>query len=302
MAHVPDFLRRSVLTASVVAAGVAILLAASRADETKAQLRIGISNPLTGDAGPREEKGALKTLQSFIKDEVDMTNSIVHTKGWQELADSMAKGKLQVGVFQGYEYAWAEKKYPGLKPLALAINVYRYPTAFVVAKRGSGIKDCAGLRGKTLALPAGDQPFLKLFVSRRCESLGKKLTEFFSKVNKPKSIEDGLDDVVDGIVTATAVDRAALEAYKRRKPGRFKQLEDVARSDPFPPIVVAYQDGSLNESTLQRFRKGLLEASRKERAAMMLAMSRLTGFEDIPGDFPKVLERTRKEYPPESTK
>jgi ABC-type phosphate/phosphonate transport system substrate-binding protein len=302
MAHVRGFLRqflgRSVLTASAMVALVAILLATSRGDATKAQLRIGISNPLRGDAGPREEKAAVKSLQSFIQDEIRMTNSIVQTKDWQELADSMAKGQLQVGVFQGYEFAWAQKKYPGLKLLALAVNVYRYPVAYAVVKRDNPIRDFAGLRGATLALPAGEPPFLKLFVERQCEANGKKMAAFFSKVSTPKSIEDGLDDVVDGIVTTIVVDRAALEAFKRRKSVRSKQLKEIARSEPIAPPVVAYQDGSLTEANVQRFRKGLLEASGKERATMMLNMSRLTGFEEVPEDFPKVLARTRKAYPP----
>src|SRR2546430_583514 len=95
-----QFLRRAILPALAVAAGLALLLAASRGDETKAQLRIGNSNPITGHTGTREEKGAVRTLQSFIKDEIGMTNTIVQTKDWRELAVRMAKGKLQVGVFQ----------------------------------------------------------------------------------------------------------------------------------------------------------------------------------------------------------
>jgi ABC-type phosphate/phosphonate transport system substrate-binding protein len=288
--------------ASTVAAALAVLMAASRADESKAQLRIGTSAPLTGNAGPRDEKAALHTLQGFIKDEIGMTNNIVQTKDWRDLAERMAKGALQVGVFQGYEYAWAKEKYRGLEALALAVNVYRYPTAFVVVKRNNPARDLAELRGATLALPAGDRPFLKLFIDRRCEAAGKKLADFFPKTTAPKSIEDSLDDVVDGVATATVVDRAAVEAYKRRKPARFKQLKQVAHSDPFPPPVVTYQKGSLDDATVQRFRKGLMEASRKERSAMMLAMSRLTGFEAVPEDFSTVLERTRKEYPPEATK
>jgi ABC-type phosphate/phosphonate transport system substrate-binding protein len=287
--------------AGAILAGL-LLMAAARGDEPKAQLRIGISINLTGNTGPREDKFAVKTVQSFIKDEVGMTNVIIHTKGWRDQAEMMAKGKLQVGAFQGYEYAWAEKKFTGLKPLAVAVNVNLYPTAYVVVKRDSPIKDFAGLRGGTMALPTADQPFLKLFVERRCQAASAKMADFFSKITTSKSIEDSLDDLVDGIVTTTAVGHAELEAYKRRKPGRFRKLKEVAKSEPFPPIVVTYQEGSLDDATVQRFRAGLLGASRKERAQIMLAMSRLTGFQPVPEDFEKVLERTRKEYPPKETK
>src|SRR5207248_2040164 len=119
-----------------------------------------------------------------------------------------------------------------------------------------------------------------------------------SKVDPKENAEDALDDVVDGVVQATVVDRASLEAYKRRKPGRFNRLKPVAESKPFPPVVVAYSGTSLDEDTRRRFRDGLLGAAKKERGQMMLTLFRLTGFEGIPADFGKVREETRKNYPP----
>ena len=56
----------------------------------------------------------------------DMRYGVEHdTNEDRELADKMTKGELQLGVFQGYEFAWAQEKQPQLKPLALAVNVYR---------------------------------------------------------------------------------------------------------------------------------------------------------------------------------
>jgi ABC-type phosphate/phosphonate transport system substrate-binding protein len=296
-----QFPRRLLLPAGALAAGLVLLLGASRGDEAAVDLRIGLSNKLTGDAGPKEEKGAVNSLQSFIKDEVNMTNRIDHARDWRDLADKMAKGKFQVGVFQGYELAWAQGKYKGLKLLALGVNVHRYPVACAVVKRDSPIRDFAALRGATLAFPS-EKPYLRLWVTRTCEASGKKMAEFFGKVTSPKSIEDGLDDVVDGIVKATVVDRAALEAFQERKPGRFEKLKEVAKSAPFPPLVVVYQAGSLDEATVKRLRKGLLEASGKERASLRLAMARLTAFQNVPEDFSAVLARSLKTYPPESKK
>ena len=67
----------------------------------------------------------------------------------------MAKAQLHVGVFQGYEFAWAQQKYPDLKPLAVAVNVYRYPIVYVIARRDGPAKSFGDLRGKTLGVPAG---------------------------------------------------------------------------------------------------------------------------------------------------
>jgi ABC-type amino acid transport substrate-binding protein len=48
-------------------------------------------------------------------------------------------------------------------------------------------------------------------VERQSEAGGKKAAAFFSSITSPDNIEDALDDLVDGKVQATVVDRAALE-------------------------------------------------------------------------------------------
>jgi ABC-type phosphate/phosphonate transport system substrate-binding protein len=282
---------------------VLLLIPAIAAPWTAAQdakttpLLIGSSGNLASPTPGTKETSALETLRRFIKDETGLDNEIVRQKDWRVLAARMAKGELKIGVFQGYEFAWAQEEYPKLEPLALAVNGYRYPVVYVVTRRDDTAKDFAGLAGQSLGLAGNGQPLLRFYVRRQSEAEGKKLDAFFSKVTAPENIEDALDDVVDGVVQATAVDRTALEAYKRRKPGRFSKLKDVAHSQPFPPAVVAYYDSSLDEVTRQRFRQGLIGANRKERGEMMLTLFRLTGFEAVPEDFNKILANVRKTYP-----
>ena len=261
-------------------------------------LRIGTSGTLAAEGGARDEKSALKSLRRFIRDETGLKNKILDQKDWRELADKMSQGKLHVGVFQGYEFAWAQEKYPRLRPLALAVNVYKYPVAYVVVRKDNPARDFAGLQGQSLALVKTNQRFLRLDLDRQCGAHGKKTEKFFSKITTRKNFEDALDDVVDGVVQVTVCDRATLEAYKQRKPGRFRQLKPVAHSQPFPPGVVAYYEGELDKETLRRFRKGLLNASKKERGRTMLTMFRLTSFQPVPEDLEQVLARTRKAYPP----
>jgi ABC-type phosphate/phosphonate transport system substrate-binding protein len=290
------------------ALGLAALLAIPAGTATAQQakldvLRIGTSGSLTGEApgGPKEKSG-MDTLKSFIKDETGLDNEILREKDWQELAEQLAKKKLQLAVFQGYEFAWAREKYPDLKPLAVAVNVYKYPVAYVVSARTNPAKDFAGLKGQSLAVPASGAGFLRLFVERQSEANAKKANEFFSKITTADNVEDALDDLVDGKVQAVVVDRAGLEAYKRRKPGRFKQLKEVAQSKPFPPALVAYYDSALDEATLRRFKDGLLGAAGKEKGQTLLTLFRLTGFQDVPDDFDRVLADTRKAYPPPDAK
>jgi ABC-type phosphate/phosphonate transport system substrate-binding protein len=188
-------------------------------------LHVGTSGTLTGDPSGSREKTALETLQSFIKEETGLDNDILRQKSWRELADKMSKQQLHLGVFQGYEFAWAQEQHPKLKPLAVAVNVYTYPLAYLVVKRDNPAKDFAGLKGQSLAIPATGALYLNLFAERQAQHSGKALEAFFSKVSHPDNVEDALDDVVDGVLKAVVTDRAALEAYKRRKPGRFQPVE-----------------------------------------------------------------------------
>src|SRR5262245_20779972 len=102
---------------------LAVPCAAARGEQPRIDvLHIGATGTLTGSADSQKERGAVQTLRRFIKDETGFTNDIVRQEDWQELADKMKKGELHVGVFQGYEFAWAQERHPDLKPLAIAVN------------------------------------------------------------------------------------------------------------------------------------------------------------------------------------
>jgi hypothetical protein len=94
------------------------------------------------------------------------------------------------------------------------------------------------------------------------------------------------------------VDRVGLEAYKRRKPGRFAQLRELAHSQPFAPPLVAYYNEVVDPQTRKRFQDGLLTANGKEKGQRLLNLFKLTGFESPPNDLSQVLAETRKAYPP----
>ncbi len=297
-------LRRAVQFGALAFAALAAAGGAGARDQQSKidVLRIGASGTFSTQGGAANEKSSLETLRSFIKDETGLDNEIVREKHWRDLLAKMAKGQEQVGVFQGYEYAWAQAQSRELQPLAVAVNIYVYPVAYVVTRKDNAAKDFGGLQGHSIATVAGSPGHLQLYVDRQCQALGKSSSAFFSKVVASENFEAALDDVVDGTVDATAADRSALEAYKARKPGRFNQLRPVAQSQPFPPPVVAYYGNYLDEATRERFRNGLLNANKSERGQTMLTLFRLTEFQPPPADFEKVLAATRAAYPPENGK
>jgi len=283
-------LRRSSALAILLLASAAGVLA--QAPSKPKTLLIGSTGLEGTDA---KEKAALKTLKAFIKDETGLQNEIRRRDGWRQLAEELAAGKLHVGVFQGDEFAWAKSKDPALEPLALGINVDRYPVGYVVAKKGGKVSKVGDLKGKDVTLASTAPRFLFSFLRKET---GSKPEDYFSALKKTENVEDALDDVVDGKVPAAVVEKGSLEAFRRRKPGRFKQLEPVAKSEPFPPVVIAFHRDALDKSLLAAFKTGLLNSSKTERGRTMLTLFRLTGFEPVPSDFDKVLTATEKTYPP----
>jgi ABC-type phosphate/phosphonate transport system substrate-binding protein len=267
--------------------------------ENKPQfLRIGTTGTLKSGRSAPEEKAALAILKSFIKDETGFDNEIVDEKDWQELGDQLAKGKVQLGAFHGYEFAWAQQRDPALRPLVLAVNGQLFPSVYVVTRKNDKARNFAGLQGQSIALLGhAHGGFPHLFLDREVQAHNKQPKTFFSKVVTKDNVEDILDDVVDGTVQAAVVERASLEAYKRRKPGRFNQLKEIAKSPQVLPGVIAYYDKHLNAATLDRFRKGLLSANQKEKGQTLLTMFRLTGFRGVPPNFAQMLTQTQKAFP-----
>jgi ABC-type phosphate/phosphonate transport system substrate-binding protein len=264
-------------------------------------LHIGTSGALALNAasGTKEET-AIEALRGFIKSETGFDNDIVRAKNYEELVRKMASGQLHLGVFQGYEFAWALEHDSKLRPLALAVDVYPFRYAYLIVRRDSKVSNFAQLQGQVLSLPNVGQSQLRLYVERLSQENGKPVEAFFSKVTTPDNIEDALDDVVDGVVQVATVDRVGLEAYRRRKPGRFNKLRELMRSEPFPPPLVADYEGVLDKQTRKRFQDGLLNANRKEKGQALLTLFRLTGFELPPSNFGQALAETRKKYPPGS--
>ena len=249
----------------VVSAGVLLLgLTPVESHQRKDNiLHIGSSSSMTSSSSNVKEDDALETLRTVIKDETGMENKIVNEKNWQAVVDKLVKQELQIGVLQGYEFAWAQEKEPRLAAM-LAVKVNRYPAAFVLVKSNNKASDFAGLEGQSLSIPSTSKGFPTLFVEREALAKGKKLDAFFSKIVTPEEPEDAIDDVVDGVVQVAVVDQPVFDAFKRRKPGRFAKLRTVARSQPFPPPVIVYKDKDLDDATLEKFRNGQ-SASTKER-------------------------------------
>jgi ABC-type phosphate/phosphonate transport system substrate-binding protein len=213
------------------------------------------------------------------------------------VAEQLNGDKIQLGVFHGFEFAWAREKYPKLKPLMIAVNQQRHLFAQVLVKKDNEAKGWADLKGKSLALPRYSKEHCHLFLERFCQNSGRCMKEYFAQVLKPATAEDALDDVVDGTVQAVLVDSVSLQCYKKRKPGRFAQLKEIEKSCVFPATVVAYRAGAVDKETLRRFQEGMTNAGKSAYGRQLMTLWKMTNFESVPDDFDQILKDIAKAYP-----
>ena len=280
-------------------AGIGAALAAGFSFQEKRQyVRIGIVETLFPDIPEKTVDASIDQFRQIMERETGHTGESVTIKTYSDVANQLVKNKIQLGAVHGFEYAWVRPKYPDLRPLVVAVNQQTYVSAILAVQAGGPAADFSALKGQTIAIPEHTKEDDRLFLERLCQQTNVGIDRYFAKVTKPASVEDALDDVVDGVVAAALVDSVSLDRYRSRKPIRFAKLRELKKSPPFPPTPVLYQTGALEEATLARFRKALLDLKRDVDGREVLTTWKLTEFERVPKDYDKHLEEILTVYPP----
>jgi ABC-type phosphate/phosphonate transport system substrate-binding protein len=261
------------------------------------RVRIAMVNSLFRDTPPSVIRVMMQPFAALMESQTGLPGELIPGGDAAQLGQLLSEDKAQVGVFHGFEFAWARQRYPELRPLLIAINQDRLLQALIVTRADASAAGLSDLKGKTLALPRCTREHCYLFLEHRCLEYGQEPSHFFSTITTPPSVEDALDDVVDGVVGSAIVDGVSLKCYERRKPGRFAQLKAIQRSELFPAAVVAYHPGTLDEDTLHRFRDGLIRANKKALGRQFLTLWKLTAFEPVPDDYEQTLADIVKAYP-----
>jgi len=216
-----------------------------------------------------------------------------------KLGETLAHGKVDIGVFHGVEFAWAQQKHPELRPLLIAYNKQPHLQACLVVRGENHATGFVDLKGKPLALPQGQRIHCQLFMEKECQETGQhRPKEFFSQVTGPPNIEAALDGLVDGVHQAAVVDVVGLDCYKQRKPARFGQIKIVQKSEIFPASVIAYRAGTFDKATLDLLKQRMAAATRNPLTQQLLTLWKLTAIEPIPPDFEETMANMLKFYPP----
>jgi hypothetical protein len=195
------------------------------------------------------------------------------------------------------EFAWARQKNTKLQPLVIAVNEEKYLSVHVLARRDCTAALLADLKDMPVALPRGSQN-CELFWKRQAGLHGFALTDPLAALQRPADVEDALDDVVEGKAEVAVVDGAGMECYQRRKPGRFARLKELHKPESFPVPIVAYVEGQIDDATLRTFKEGIVRAQRTAKGQRVLMLWKLTSFDPVPDDYPRLLDEVAQKYAP----
>ena len=276
---------------------------APAADKPKAAtLRVGVIKSMFRDTPAPLVQFVMNPFKKLLEAETGMTGEIVLGGDAEALGTQLKEDKVQLGVFQGIEFAWAKLKNPKLEPLIICVNKDTFVKAALVIRADSKAEVVGDLHGQDVALPRMSREHCHLFLQRRCAKPGEPLEKSFGKITTPSNPEDALDDVVDGVVQAALIDTAAMDGYKGNKPGRAGKLKVLLQSEPFPCGIVAYNPGALDEPTMVKIKAGLMNAGKTKQGKNFLEMVHITSFEPVPANYDQLFKDIAKAYPPTPAK
>ncbi len=283
---------------SLLLALIAVTLACVPKADAQPQppaLKLGILSGMFGDLPPAVVQAAATPFRELLKRQTGITGEIEVVDGCDALARQLDQKSIHFGVFHGFEWAWVKDRFPTLQPLVVTVPP-QSPQACLVVHVDSAAKKPDDLQGDCVAVPYGTKAHCRLYIERLQQDLPagrccpKKVREW--------GTDQALDAVVNKKCDAVLVDCSALAAYRSNKPGPGGQLRVLHESEPFPPTVVVYRDGAVDDASVKRIKTGLINSNKTPQGKAFMFLWKLKGFECVPASYNELLKKSLEAYPP----
>lgn len=283
-------------TALVAIVGGACVLLSASAQQGK-PLRIGIAKSFLTEQPKSIVDVAADDFKGVMKKTTQLDGTLITNLNASEVAEKLASKALDFGILHAHEFAAVQKKVPGLTPLLIAANKHAIERVYLIVRQDNPAKTLADLRGKKIDMPTGTIEACRVYLDKHCD--GKGPVGFFGSIEKSNSPKDALDDVARGKVQVAILGTSSLEFYKEvRGPVFEKNLRVLQESEEFPPAVLLYKPGTVDEKTVAQFRDGLLKAHTIPDGRDMMKSWNIESFALIPKDYDMKLAAVLKAYPP----
>ena len=119
-----------VMTASLATA-LATTAASGEDPAPSNTIKVGVIGSLFRDLPEPVFQALAKPLKTLLDSQTGRTSQLVCGGDAEYLGNQLAKDRVQLAVFNGFEFAWARLKYPEIKPLMIAVNQHRHLRRFL---------------------------------------------------------------------------------------------------------------------------------------------------------------------------
>lgn len=272
----------------VVATGAA-------AQQPVGELKMGMLQGMFRDVRPAMVQALSKPFRELVMKQTGYTGDVEICADALGLTEKLKDKSVQIGVFHGFEFAWARTKCDDLVPLIVTRPPGGKVRAVVVVRKDAPYKTLADLKDEPVTLPRGAKAHSLAFLDKLRAGFDKDTAKPVTKL--AMTAEDVLTGVVMGEEPAALVDVCAMDGYKNLQPGAIKQLRVLHESEEFPAAVVAYRKGAITEAEATRLRAGLTNAEKTPSGKMLITLWNLQGFEAPPASYEAQLAAILKAYP-----
>ena len=275
-------------------------LASPRSHDPLAPVRMGMPASMFRDVNAVVFAGLARPFYRLVEMQTGLKSELLLIPTPDEMREQLISGKLQLGVFHGFEFAWMKQKSPTLEASSSRPRSTDRCRPSWSSTRIRRPRRWPTFEERSSPCRLGRREYVRLFIARECQALGKSPDAFFDHVTKPLMPDTSMHEVVDATkgVQAAIVDGGMFQSYASSYSGRAKRLRVLLSSENFPESVVAYVPGKVEEDILRRFRQGMTTAHATPLGRQLLALWSMAGFQPIPLDYPQQLAECLKNYPP----
>lgn len=278
---------------SIVGAVLLALAPAAPAGEPVVH-KVGIPRSAFRHLPPALVAVAGEPFEALMKSQTGLDGEVVIHDDALKMAGLMDAGELRLGVFLGHEFAWAKEKYPALEPLVVTVPRPREVQAFLLVRWDCKATTPADLKGSKLVVARHLRDHARLFLERKKAA---DVAGGFDATENVDTVHDAVHKVIGEEADVTVADGASWNYFQKLYPGASQNLKVLARSEVFPPTVVTYKKGTLDDATAKALRTGLLTAHQASKGARLLNLIKIDRFEEVPAGYDDMLRSCRKAYP-----
>src|SRR2546426_9377625 len=254
----------------------------------------GLSFGFTPVLSEPEMRAEFEPLITYLSNALGQKVTLYIAKDYGDLRTQMENGSVDVGSFSPFAYVDAAR---GGKIRIIAQSIIEGSATYrgiIVARKDSGLKSIADLKGKRFAFV--DPKSASGYVYPRAMLIEKGIDpeSYFRETIFAGNHDKVIAAVLEGRVDAGAIYDGAL-GVAQRSGVPIENLMTLASSDPIPHDAIAVRIG-LNQELAKRIQRALIDLDKTEAGRKVITNSKkkLTGHRVADDSVFDVVRRTAK--------